>query len=97
MAVIELHTFRLVEGADEGRFLDADARTQTEFAYQQPGLVRRTTARADGSEWIVVTLWAAPEHAEAAQEAARRDPAATALEGLIDAASTSFRRYRTLD
>jgi hypothetical protein len=97
MAVIELHTFRLADGTDEGGFLEADARAQTEFAYQQPGLVRRTTARTDEGEWLVVTLWAAPEHAEAAQMAAQRDPAARALADLIDGAGASVRRYRTLD
>ena len=61
MAVIETMTFRLVEGADESAFLLVDKRLQTEFAYQQPGLVRRTTARgvdAQAGEWVVIDLWA---------------------------------------
>ncbi len=44
MAVIETMMFRLVDGADEGAFLAVDKRLQTEFAYQQPGLLRRTTS-----------------------------------------------------
>ena len=44
MPVIETMTFRLAPGADEQAFLDADRRVQTDFAYRQPGLMRRTTA-----------------------------------------------------
>src|SRR5262245_44247260 len=56
VAVIETMTFRLRDGADEAGFRAADQRLQTEFAYQQPGLLRRTTATGDDG-WIVVDLW----------------------------------------
>jgi hypothetical protein len=97
MAVVELHTFRLADADGERSFVDADARAQTEFAYQQPGLLRRTTARRGEGEWLVVTLWASHHHAEAADAAARHHPAAQALQALIDGASASVRRYATLD
>ena len=97
MAVIELHTFRLAEGTDTGHFLEVDARAQTDFAYRQPGLVRRTTARTDEGEWLVVTMWATSENAESAREAAVHDAAAGAFAGQIDAASATVRRYVTLD
>ena len=51
MAVIETMTFRLRLGVDEAEFLGVDKRLQSEFAYQQPGLVRRTTARSDDGAW----------------------------------------------
>jgi hypothetical protein len=47
VAVIETMTFRLRPGVDEAEFLGVDKRLQSEFAYQQPGLVRRTTGHAD--------------------------------------------------
>jgi hypothetical protein len=97
MAVIELHTFRLADAGSEDAFLDADARAQTEFAYRQGGLVRRTTARAGDAEWLTVTLWASDHDADAAASAAHGDAAASAWHALIDATSADLRRYRTLD
>ncbi len=58
MAVVEVVTFRLAADVEQGEFLVADKRAQTEFLYMQPGLLRRTTARAMDGEWLVVTLWA---------------------------------------
>jgi hypothetical protein len=46
--VIEITRFRLRPGVSPAEFAAADARLQTEFAYQQPGLLRRTAALADG-------------------------------------------------
>jgi hypothetical protein len=62
--MIEVVTFRVV--GDEASFLALDQQIQTEFAYQQPGLTRRTTARSDDGEWTVITVWASGESADAA-------------------------------
>ena len=97
MAVIEIVTFRLAPGADQDAFLDADRRAQTEFAYQQRGLKRRTTARGAGDEWIVVTVWESASAADAAAAASKDDPAATDLTGHLDASSVTATRYATLD
>jgi heme-degrading monooxygenase HmoA len=97
MAVVELHTFRLLDADGERRFLEADARAQTAFAYRQPGLLRRTTARSSDGEWLVVTLWASQHDAESADAAARADDAAQALHATIDSAGATVRRYHTLD
>ena len=64
--MIENRTFRLVAGADEAAFIAADARFQTDVAYQQPGIARRTLAKAEDGEWLVVTHWWTLEQAEAA-------------------------------
>ena len=37
--------------------LALDRRLQTEVAYQQPGLLRRTTARGEDGSWLVIQLW----------------------------------------
>ena len=99
MAVIETMTFRLLAGTDEHAFLEADKRLQTEFAYHQPGLVRRTTARStDGEgEWIVIDLWGSAAEADACAARWDVDPVATAFMALVDRATVETKRYETLD
>jgi hypothetical protein len=65
--VIENQTFRLMAGADASAFVADDARVQQEIAYRQPGILRRTTAMSTDGEWLVSTLWASAEHADAAE------------------------------
>ena len=63
--LIENATFRLVEGVSVEEFLKIDARFQEDFAYQQKGLLRRTTARSDDGTWLVVNVWDSYESADA--------------------------------
>jgi heme-degrading monooxygenase HmoA len=99
MATIETVTFQLAADAAEDDFLAADRRVQTEFAYHQPGLIRRTTARGANADdgWIVVTVWFDAEAADAAAGRASGDAAVAQLDGLIDAATLQRSRYVTLD
>src|SRR3954471_20110545 len=99
MGLIETDTFRLAGDATEEDFLAADRQVQTQFAYQQPGLVRRTTARrdAEGGGWIVVTVWFDAEPADAAAGRAAADRTVSAFEGLVDARSRRRERFVTLD
>jgi hypothetical protein len=100
MAVIETMTFRLAAGADEGAFLAADKRLQSDFAYQQPGLVRRTTARGlrdRAGEWIVVDLWRSAEDADACADRWDGDPVAQEFMAFVDADTVEVRRYADLD
>jgi hypothetical protein len=97
MAVLELSTFRLAAGVTDERFLAVDERVQGEFAHHQPGLARRTTARAAGGRWAVLTLWASEADAEAAHAAAPGHPAAAELLALIDGESSAIERFTTLD
>ena len=84
--MMENRTFRLVAGADEAAFVAADARFQTEVAYHQPGIARRTLARGEDGEWLVVTHWWTVEHADAAP----------AMTDFIDLDSVVVRRYEEL-
>ncbi len=93
--IIEHHTFRLGGDVAEGAFLDADRRVQTESAPFCPGFIRRTTARGDDGTWLVETLWASRADAEAA--ATRDDEVVAAFDHCIDPATSSVRRYETLD
>jgi hypothetical protein len=94
VAVIEVCTFTAV--GDEAALLAADARMQTDFAYAQPGLFRRTAARADGGRWCVVSTWASTEDAERADLAARSDEVARAFWALADPDTVRVERYSLL-
>ncbi len=99
--IVETLTFRLADGVDDDAFLTADRRVQTEFAYRQPGLLRRTVARSTGaggsSEWIVIDLWASAADADACDARWAADPAAAEFMACVDAASGRAARYETLD
>jgi hypothetical protein len=95
--MIEIFTFRLVEGADEAAFVLADARLQTEFFYGQPGLVRRTTARGTDGEWLVVLLWNSEGDADAAVKKYNDDPAVIAFLAMVDSDTLIGKRYQPLD
>jgi hypothetical protein len=92
--VVDVVTFTLAEGVDEAAFLAADRRVQTELVPNQPGFLRRTTARRDG-RWLVVTLWWSEAHAADFVAATLGDPIAQEFERLIDGVSSS--RFDTLD
>ena len=95
MAVLEICTF--VATADDDALRAADARMQTDFAYRQPGLMRRTTARGDGGRWCIVTLWASIEDAERAERAAADDDVASAFWSSVDRDSVRVERYTLLE
>lgn len=95
--MIEIMTFRLDPAAGQAAFLEADRRVQTEFAYHQPGLLRRTTARGDDGEWVVIDLWRSVADADACDERWRVDPVAAAFMALVDDSSVRTRRFAELD
>jgi len=97
MAAIELITFRLADGADESSFLAADEAVRTGFLYQQPGIVRSTTARADDGEWLLSVLWWSQEAADAAAAKAEDDPTCASLWRHVDRSTFTRRCYSDLD
>jgi hypothetical protein len=97
MAVIEVVTFRLTPGANEEEFLAADQDFQTACLYVQRGLLRRTTARGVGDEWLVVTVWGSSHDADAAAVVCRDDPGAGRWAAFVDPPSLNTRRDHTLD
>src|SRR3954447_8491176 len=99
MAVLEVCTFTLSSGplsADQDAMRAADERMQTDFAYQQPGLRRRTTARDDDGRWCVVSLWTSRDEALAAEEAAKANEVAQSFWSLVDPDSVSVQRFTLL-
>jgi hypothetical protein len=97
MAVIEVVTFRLAAGVDEGGFLRADQQAQTEFHYHQRGHLRRTTARSAGEDWLVVAWWRSSGDADAATEASRADPDVARWAEFLEPGTITTRRFETLD
>ena len=90
-------SFRLAAGTEEAAFLEADRRVQTEFAYRQRGLLRRTTARSDDGDWVVIDLWRSDADADASDARWDGDAAAAAFMALVDRATMQVRRYHELD
>jgi len=100
VTVIETMTFRAIDGADEAALLAVDKRLQSDFAYRQPGLVRRTAARGLGEqagEWIVIDLWRSAEDADHCASRWGDDPTAREFMAFVDSSTLEVRRYSDLE
>ena len=96
MSIVEVTTFRLREGVSDESFLALDKRVQTELVPNQPGFLRRTTAR-HGEDWLVVTLWASEEDAGAFQRTVEGHPLEAEFDHAVEAGTFHLTRYTTLD
>ena len=96
MSIVEITTFVLRDGLSDEAFLALDKRMQTELVPNQPGFLRRTTAR-HGEDWLVVTLWASDDDAAAFARAAEGHPLQAEFEQAVEAGSFHLTRYETLD
>jgi hypothetical protein len=96
VSIVEITTFRLAEGVSDESFLAVDRRVQTELVPNQPGFMRRTTAR-HGEDWLVVTLWTTDDAAAAFQRVAEGHPVQVEFEGAAEAGTLHLVRYSTLD
>ena len=94
--MIDILQFKLRHGVDESRFVAVDKAFQEEFAYRQAGLRRRTTARAESGDWLVVTLWDSVDAAVTAEADQAGDPTFEELLACIDPASMRTGRYAEL-
>jgi len=88
--------FRVRDELDEPSFLAIDKRVQTELVPNQPGFLRRTTARREAN-WVVVTLWATDEAAADFDVAAEAEPVWAEFIGAAVPESFSSERFDTLD
>ncbi len=95
--MIEIFTFTLRPGVDDERFIAVDGRVQTEFAYQQPGLARRTTGRNDRGRWLVLQLWSTDEAAAAARALFDASELGAEFTSLIDLHSVHREDFTGID
>jgi hypothetical protein len=90
--MIEITTFRLLDDANADVFVAYDQELQTVF-YLQPGVQRRTTARAADGGWVTITVWDSTTDADAANTTV---VTSADLNGWVDSKSVDTRRYETL-
>ena len=95
--MIESLSFRLRSDADDAAFLLADKQLQATFAYRQRGLVRRTLARGEDGDWLVLTLWDGSASADAGDPMRSGDQACLEFRSYIDPDSVSVKRFHELD
>jgi heme-degrading monooxygenase HmoA len=96
MSIVEITVFRLRHEVDAPTFLAIDRRVQTEVVPNQPGFLRRTTARRE-ADWVLVTLWATEEAAVAFEEVVEGDPVWAEFIDAVAPDSFSSDRFDTLD
>jgi hypothetical protein len=94
--VIEIMTFQLRPGADVEAFLAADRRVQTEVAYQSPGLLRRTLARAD-DRWLVLKIWANLQACDDGAHAFATSALGANFMSYVEPSTLSIDRYGDVD
>jgi len=95
--MIQITTFRLRAEGIEETFLVVDTRLQTELAYHEAGLVRRTTARSAGGTWLVIEIWRSEEDADAAASGRADAPLHTEYLAMIDRPTMESERFATFD
>lgn len=89
--------FRLVDGVSDEKFKEIDVRFQEDFAYQQKGMLRRTTAKSEDGTWLVMTLWDSAESSDGEKNITESGKAAlTAMHEVIDFDTHKLERFFTL-
>jgi hypothetical protein len=90
-------TFRLINGVSEDEFKSVDTQFQEDFAYQQKGMLRRTTAKSDDDTWLVITFWDSVQSAEGEKNITAEGSAAlTRMHECIDFDTHKLESYNTL-
>jgi hypothetical protein len=94
--MIEILTFCLLDTSDASvdRFRQTDADAQQSFFYAQPGIRRRTTARAPDGQWAILTFWDSEEVADNAASQSQFPEDFETAATLVDIASISRTRFR---
>lgn len=95
-SVIEVRTFRLNDATRVDDFLVINAKYQTQFAYQQVGLRRRTVAPGLNGEWLVLTVWASKSDVHRAEQEAVHSNVAHEFEACLEPSSTSVEYFKEL-
>jgi hypothetical protein len=94
--VIEVTRFRLNVATSVEDFVAINARYQTDFAYQQEGLRRRTVAPGLGAEWLSLTVWGSKSDARRAEGAAALSIVAKEFEACLEPSSKTVEYFKEL-
>jgi hypothetical protein len=92
---VEVEQFALAAGVGAEEFVGRDAAMQAWSYVHRPGLLRRTTARGDGGEVLVLTLHSGAGAPEPLASRSPDDPLA-AFTAAIDASTYRRSVYRDL-
>jgi heme-degrading monooxygenase HmoA len=95
--MFEITTFRLAPEVDEAAFRAVDERVQVAVAYHQRGFLRRSLGRHRDGRWLVLTLWATPDDADAGRAALDASPLGARLLELIEPGSIVVDRFDGVD
>jgi hypothetical protein len=95
--VFEITTFRLASGVDEAAFRGVDQRLQVEVAYHQRGFLRRSLGRHRDGRWLVLTLWATGDDADAGRAALDASPLGAEFLALLEPGSLVVDRFDGVD
>jgi hypothetical protein len=94
--VIEVTKFRLNDATSVETFVAINANYQTDFAYQQVGLRRRTVAPGLDGEWLSLTFWSSKADVHRADEEAARSTVAQEFEACIEPSSKMVEYFKEL-
>jgi hypothetical protein len=94
--MIEITRFRLKHDHDVDEFVDVNARYQTQFAYQQRGLHRRTVALGLLGEWVSISLWQSKKDVHRAEAEADRSALAAEFEQFLEPSSKRTEYFQEL-
>lgn len=93
--VVEIVTFRLIAGADEGAFRQAAAATDAVLR-TNPAYGARVLSRDEAGLWTDVVRWSSLTAAEAAAAGMMTDPAFGPFLSLIDPATVQMRHAQVI-
>jgi hypothetical protein len=94
--VIEVIKFRLNDATSAEDFVVINARYQTDFAYQQVGLRRRTVAPGLDGGWLSLTVWGSKADVHRADEEAVHSKVAQEFESCIEPSSKTVEYFKEL-
>lgn len=73
ITTVELTSFKLIEGADEAKFIEAANQMQSTFLNEQEGFVKRTLVKGENG-WTDIVYWKSPQAMQNAMKKAEASP-----------------------
>lgn len=96
MATVEVITFKLNEGVDEGKFMQENDVVAKDYTPKQPGFIDRELGKGDEGEYVVVVHWENTPSAEASMEKFPNDPVAQEFISMMNMDTFRMVRYEVV-